>query len=175
MFSTNYYLRANLWLIITIVLYAMVNGAGYWETFNVVPLLASDPPLSFHIFQGPYGLRYEKFWIIIHTVHEISFILAIWLNWKITKRRYLLFIAFGAHILLRIWTLLYFAPVLNGFWDYPVGTKIDIALQQQTESWKNWNLLRVFLYSTVNIGILAIFKFPKIEFLLSTSENTETN
>ena len=61
----------NLTLFITTVGYLLSKtGAGLWEEANVVPLWTSAPPASFHIFQGPYGLRYKAFWIIGHSIHD---------------------------------------------------------------------------------------------------------
>ncbi len=149
---------ANITLLITTVIYLLINGAGIWEWANVIPLWASAPPASFHIFQGDYGLRYKAFWIIAHGIHEVFFIAAIILNWNIRFRRKTLLIIFGIHFLLRVWTITYFAPTLMGFWDYPYSNTIDLTLKAKTDAWQCWNHIRCVLFMLLSFAMIPLNK-----------------
>ena len=149
---------ANLTLLLTTVIYLLINGAGIWEWANVVPLWSSAPPASFHIFQGQYGLRYKAFWIIFHSIHEVFFIGAIILNWKIKFRRNVLLMIFGVHFMVRVWTLAYFAPILIGFWDYPYSNTIDLALKAKAEAWEFWSHIRGVIFLLLSFVMIPLNK-----------------
>ncbi|MEU5853235.1 hypothetical protein [Saccharopolyspora shandongensis] len=75
--SPQYIRRALLWLVITAAAYFLLNGAQIFETFTVVPSWTAAPPASLAVFHGPYGLDLQAFWIIFHSVHELTFLVAI--------------------------------------------------------------------------------------------------
>src|SRR5688500_15354527 len=107
--TENYVFRAELWLLITTLVYFLMNGAQLFETAVIVPKWTAAPPESFQLFKGNYGLDFKAFWIGLHSVHEITFILAIIFCWKLEIRNWLL-ILFALHFAVRVWTLIYFAP-----------------------------------------------------------------
>ena len=84
------------------------------------------------LFQGLYALDFKKFWIAAHSLHDISFIIAIAFNWRLPSRRKVLLIIFAVHIGLRTWTILYFAPALIAFQQIPVGDVPDELLRQKS-------------------------------------------
>ncbi|NOT74919.1 MAG: transposase [Cyclobacteriaceae bacterium] len=149
---------ANATLLITTVIYLLINGAGLWEAANVVPLWTSAPPASFHIFQGEYGLRYKAFWIISHSIHEVFFIAAIILNWRIKYRKNPLLIIFVIHFSVRVWTLAYFAPILISFWDYPYSETVDVALKAKADAWEFWSNVRGAIFMLLSFALIPLNK-----------------
>jgi hypothetical protein len=75
--TADYLSRAELWLLITTLIYFLMNGAGIFETAVIVPKWTAEAPESFQLFKGKYGLDLKIFWIAIHSIHEITFMLAI--------------------------------------------------------------------------------------------------
>lgn len=75
--NANYLSRAEVWLFITTLAYFFMNGAQVFETAALVPKWTAAPPESFHFFRGKYGIDLKTFWIIVHSLHEITFLLAI--------------------------------------------------------------------------------------------------
>jgi hypothetical protein len=108
--TANYLARAETWLFITTLAYFLMNGAQIFETAVIVPKWTASPPDSFQLFKGKYGLDFKTFWIAMHSLHEITFILAVIFCWKLDPIRNWLLILFAIHFAVRVWTLMYFAP-----------------------------------------------------------------
>ena len=154
--SEKYISRAALWLMITTVTYFLMNGAQLFETVVIVPVWTSNPPESFHIFQGKYGLDFKVFWIVFHSIHEITFILAIIFCWKLTTMRKWLLILFAVHFAVRIWTVAYFATNIIEFQQMPYSPTSNAELLQRTIEWKNYNYLRVAVFMAVSFALIPL-------------------
>lgn len=153
--------KSTRWLLGCIMAYFVMNGAQLWETAIMVPAWTAAPPASLHFFQGFYGLDFKVFWIVVHAVHEVIFIIALIMNWKEKQRRNPLLLLFIAHLAVRAWTLMYFAPTIIWFQSLPVSTAVDPVLVEKAALWKNLNYLRVGLFSAINLGMLLLLKNPK--------------
>src|SRR5215207_5308079 len=95
--TASYLSRAELWLFITTLIYFLMNGAQLFEAIVIVPKWTSSPPDSFWLFKGKYGLDFKSFWIGLHSIHEITFILAIIFCWEFDDIRNGLLILFAVH------------------------------------------------------------------------------
>ncbi len=147
---------ANASLLITTVTYLLLNGAQLFETAVLVPVWTAAPPSSLYLFQGQYGLDFKVFWIVAHTLHELTFLAAIVLNWKILFRRRVLLIVFACHLVVRAWTLLYFAPVIISFQELPVSDTTDQMLIEKAALWRSMNLVRVSLFMILSIILIPL-------------------
>ena len=139
----------------------MINGAQLFETLVLIPKWSSSPPESFQLFRGKYGIDLKTFWIWAHSIHEITFILAIALYWQNPFTRNWLIALFLAHFAARVWTLLYFAPNIIGFQKIANGQGELSHLLTRTHSWRNRNYLRVGIFIAISIGqtILCVYSF----------------
>lgn len=154
--SEAYLARAEMWLLITTLVYFTMNGAQLFETAVIVPKWTASPPVSFHLLQGTYGLDLKAFWILIHSIHEITFITAIIVCWELDTVRNWLLGLFAIHFAVRVWTVLYFAPRIIGFQKTDVLNQQNAQLRQQATSWKNLNYLRVALFVAVSVGLIPV-------------------
>jgi hypothetical protein len=154
--SEEYLSRAAMWLVITTVTYLLMNGAQLFETFAIVSKWVSSPPESFHIFRSKYGLDFKIFWIVFHSIHEITFILAIIFCWQLPDIRTWLLILFAIHFAVRIWTIVYFAPKIIGFQRMSTEQGSNKELLQQTTIWKHLNYLRVAVFMAVSFGLIPL-------------------
>lgn len=154
--SEKYLSRATLWLTITTLVYFLMNGAQIFETALIIPAWTSNPPESLYIFQGEYGLDFKAFWIIFHSLHELTFILAILFCWKLKKIRTWLLILFVIHMAVRVWTVAYFAPTIIAFQQMPYAATSDPELLQRALEWKNLNYLRVAIFMAVSLGLIPL-------------------
>ena len=147
--------RAELSLMITTLCYFLMNGAQIFETAVVVPKWTAAPPNSFSLISGAYGLDLKTFWIVIHSLHEITFLVAIYFCWKIDPVRNWLLLLFGIHFLVRVWTLVYFAPNIIEF--QKTTTAATLAdLMGRTTSWRVLNYVRVGIFIAVSIGLVPL-------------------
>ncbi|MBN9383005.1 MAG: transposase [Chitinophagaceae bacterium] len=147
------------WLVITTLLYYMINGAQIFETCVIIPKWTASPPESFQLLKGKYGIDLKTFWIWGHSIHEITFILAIVFCWKTPLVKGWLIALFLAHFAVRVWTLLYFAPNIIAFQKMANGQGEISRLFIRTRLWRNMNYLRVGIFIAISIGqtILCIY------------------
>lgn len=154
--TTEYMSRAEMWLFITTLIYFLMNGAQIFETVVIVPKWTAAPPESFQLFKGEYGLDFKAFWITLHSIHEITFILAIIFCWKIDPIRNWLLVLFAIHFAVRVWTLTYFAPNIIEFQKIANTTEFGTDLLNRTTLWRTLNYLRVGIFIAVSIGLIPL-------------------
>ena len=154
--TAEYLSRAEAWLLITTLFYFMMNGAQVFETAVIVPKWTLAPPESFQMFKGKYGLDFKIFWIVFHSLHEITFILAIIFCWQLDFIRNWLLVLFAIHFAVRVWTLIYFAPNIIEFQKIANTTGEGVDLRKRAMIWKNLNYLRVGLFIAVSIALIPL-------------------
>lgn len=155
--TSQYLTRAEIWLFITTLLYFAMNGAQIFETLVMVPKWAASPPVNFHILADGQGASLKWFWIVFHSLHELTFILAIIFCWKIDPIRNWLLIFFVIHFAVRVWTLTYFAPNIIDFQKIAETQTITTGLESQVALWQTLNYIRVSIYVAVSIGLIPLF------------------
>lgn len=154
--SEAYLLRAGFWLLTTTLLYFVMNGAQFLETAVIVPRWTAAPPESLQLFRGKYGLDFKAFWITMHSLHEVTFLLAIGFCWQLTGIRYGLLVLFGLHVAVRAWTLLYFAPNIIEFQQIAQSAELLTDLPLRTAQWRNLNYVRVGIFTAISFGLLPL-------------------
>jgi hypothetical protein len=154
--TVNYLSRAETWLFITTLAYFLMNGAQIFETAVIVPKWTAAPTESLQMFKGKYGLDFKAFWITMHSIHEITFVLAIIFCWKLDPVRNWLLVLFAIHFAVRVWTLVYFAPNIIEFQKIANGTGTTVDLLQRTTVWRMLNYIRVGIFIGVSIGLIPL-------------------
>lgn len=154
--STDYLIRAEVWLTITTLVYFLMNGAQIFETFVIIPKWTANAPFSFQMFKGEFGLDLKTFWIAIHSLHEITFIVAIVFCWELDFIRNWLLILFIIHFTVRVWTIAYFAPNIIEFQRIANGNILVQNLAQKANMWRKLNYLRVILFLAVSFGLIPL-------------------
>lgn len=157
-FTENYLSRAETWLFITTLAYFLMNGAQVFETVVLVPKWTADPPGTFSYLIDKNGAGLKSFWIICHSLHELTFVMAIIFCWKLSPIRNALLILFVLHFAVRVWTLSYFAPNIIEFQKIAegMGTPPHL-LEQKVNSWKMLNYIRVGIFILISMGLVPIF------------------
>ena len=156
MLSDAYLMRAACWLSLNILLYFLMNGAQLFETAVIVPKWTADPPASLQLFRGRYGLDFKAFWIVLHSVHEIIFVLALVFCWQVPGVRNPLLGLLLAHFGVRVWTLGYFAPAIIEFQRLAGSGAAPAGLAARTARWQQLNYLRVSAFVLVSLGLLPL-------------------
>lgn len=154
--TTNYLTRAEIWLCITTLIYFLMNGAQVFETFVFVPKWVESPPDNFKLLSDGHGTSLKLFWIVLHSLHEITFILAIIFCWKIDPVRNWLLLLFAIHFAIRVWTLSYFAPNIIDFQKIAETPSLAKNLVNRTSLWQTLNYIRVALFVLVSIGLIPL-------------------
>lgn len=89
----------------------------------------------------------------MHSIHEVTFILAIVFCWNNDAIRPWLLALFIIHFAVRTWTLVYFAPNIMAF------QKIQDAspdLPARIGRWRTLNYLRVGIFIAVSLGLIPL-------------------
>src|SRR5450631_186431 len=154
--NTPYLLRAETFLMLTTLIYFLMNGAQIFETIVIVPKWTSGPPESFQLFKGKYGLDFKPFWITLHSVHELTFIAAIVFCWKLEAVRNCLLILFAIHFSVRVWTLVYFAPNIIEFQKIANTTNSPVDLPGRANRWRRLNYIRVGMFIAVSLMLIPL-------------------
>ena len=161
--SSSYLTYALLGLIATTALYFLMNGAQIFETALIVPAWTAAPPESLAMFQGRHRLDFKVFWIAFHSIHEITFVLALVLCWRIPGVRDWLTALLVAHIAVRAWTILYFAPTIIEFQGVSYAPTVDAAMVSKAARWRQLNYLRVGIFMAINLAHLPlIFRVARL-------------
>lgn len=147
--------RAETWLCITTLLYFLMNGAQIFETLVFVPKWA-DSPQDFRLLLEGRGVSLKTFWIVFHSVHEVTFLLAIVCCWKLDPVRNGLLILFGIHVAVRVWTLAYFAPNIIAFQKIAETGSAAGDLAGRTARWQLLNYIRVAIFIAVSMGLIPL-------------------
>lgn len=154
--TESYLSRAEWWLIITTLSYFLMNGAQIFETAVIVPKWTSNPPDSFVMLTNKNGASLKTFWTVVHSLHEITFILAIVFCWKVTGVRNGLMILFVIHFAVRVWTIAYFAPNIIEFEKVANGLNTATDWVKRANVWKTLNLIRVGIFIVISFGLIPL-------------------
>lgn len=154
--TTNYLTRAETWICLTTLLYFLMNGAQIFETFVFVPKWMASPPQNFSLLSDGTGTSLKVFWIVLHSLHEATFLLAIFFCWKIEPVRNGLLILFALHFAVRVWTILYFAPNIIYFQKIAQMPSLAKDLMARTSLWKMLNYVRVAIFVAISIGMIPL-------------------
>ncbi len=155
--STIAYLtRAEIWLFGTTLIYFLMNGAQIFETAVFVPKWVASPPDTFQLLADKNGTSLKAFWIILHSLHEITFILAIIFCWKLEPIRNWLLILFAIHFAVRVWTLAYFAPNIIDFQKIAETPGSGNDLISRTSLWQTLNYVRVAIFIAISLGLIPL-------------------
>ena len=154
--TASYLTRAELWLCITTLIYFLMNGAQIFETLVFVPKWTASLPDNFKLLLDGQGTGLKNFWIVFHSLHEITFILAIVFCWKIDPIRNWLLILFAINFAVRVWTLSYFAPNIIDFQKVAENPTLAKDLINRTSLWQTLNYVRVAIFIVVSIGLIPL-------------------
>ncbi|MDG3584114.1 transposase [Galbibacter pacificus] len=155
--TESYLSRAELWMLITTLFYFLMNGAQIFETAVLVPKWTANPPDTFALLANKNGASLKVFWIILHSLHELTFILAIVFCWKLIPIRNGLLIFFAIHFAVRAWTLSYFATNIIEFQKVAEGLSPTADMVKRANMWQSLNYIRVAIFVALSIGMIPLF------------------
>lgn len=154
--SINQLAKPEIWLCLTTLIYFFMNGAQIFETLVFVPKWTTSPPDNFKLLLDGAGTSLKSFWIIFHSIHEITFILAIISCWNMVPTRNYLLLLFGIHFAVRIWTVLYFAANIIAFQKIAETGELVSNLATKTATWQRLNYLRVAIFIAISIALIPV-------------------
>lgn len=148
----------NLWLILASIGFIVVLGAAIYEHVNVVPRMSAAPPMSLSMFSGQYGLETSSFWIPVHPINLVFFIIALIANWK-TERKQRILTVFLSYVGILLITGIYFVPTLLSIINTPYQLMVDEALRSKVVLWERLSLVRmcfIFILAAMLLSSLSL-------------------
>lgn len=106
---------AQIFLFITVILWGTLIGGIMYSYIVFFPTYLSHLPQSTALINGPYGLKDEAFWMVIHPAMMLSIIITLLLNWNSVSRRKYILIPCFIYALTITATFIYFVPELMAF------------------------------------------------------------
>lgn len=149
----------NLFLILASISFVVVIGGAVYEHLALVPVWASAVPASLTVFQGPYRLAPEKFWMLIHPVTIVLMVIALVANWA-SDRRALILTPLVGYVVILVATWLYFVPELMELTQTPISGTVDAALTARASSWETLSLVRLGFLFVLAITLLSSLATP---------------
>ena len=102
-------------LFVAIFCWAGIVGGVLYSHTATLPSLLLHLPGSSVLENGPYPLKDEAFWKMIHPFTILFSVLALAANWKNTERRKYMVYAIGIYVVALIATFTYFIPEIKAF------------------------------------------------------------
>jgi len=128
----------------TCLAFAIIIGGAIYEHLGVVPQWSAAPPVSLTMFQGQYGLKPETFWMIIHPLTVLLFVVSLILHWK-TRRKKTLLLVFGGYVCILIITSIYFVPELISIITTTPSSVVDADMTRRAATWEALSIVRLFV------------------------------
>jgi hypothetical protein len=150
---------AHLLLSLATLSFIIVIGGATYEHLAVVPQWTAAPPASLAMFQGPYGLMAQRFWIPIHPVTLLLMTAALVANWRSPRRRIIGLSLAGYALVLTI-TFAHFVPELIALTTTPYSDTIDAGLQARAAQWETLSLVRLAFLNIIATFLLSALTQP---------------
>ena len=138
---------------ITCLAFAIIIGGAVYEHMNVVPQWAAGPPASLSMFQGPYGLKPELFWMLIHPINLLLFLVSLVFHWKSARKKNIVTVL-ACYVAILILTATFFVPELTSIITASYSSNPDADLTRRASTWEILSLIRLGI-----MLILAIILF----------------
>jgi hypothetical protein len=122
--------------------FVVMIGGGTYEHAGVVPVWSAAVPASLTMYQGEYAIEAARFWMPIHPITLLLFIVALVSNWRTPRRRFIL-VPLLAYVAILVTTFLWFVPELMAITQSAFSTAIDAELTQRAGNWERLSLIRL--------------------------------
>lgn len=129
-------------LFVTILLWGTLLGGIVYSHLVYFPVYLSALPDSAVVITGTYGIHDARFWLTIHPLLILSFIVTLVLNWKYKQRRKLISITFAVYLVVLIITRLYFVPELIAFEGSAQSNVSRAEWLARTQLWQRMSWVR---------------------------------
>ncbi|ESU22847.1 hypothetical protein FEDK69T_17500 [Flavobacterium enshiense DK69] len=159
-------------LFIAIFFWAVILGGLTYSHIVYYPNYLSHLPESTILVNNKYGLKEDKFWIIIHPLIIVSTAAAFILNWKITERRKYLLITIYIYVLAMVVTAIYFYPeVIEFSQSNRTNTVSPKEWHKRGQIWLVFSSIRLFFVYIAFASLLIAVTRKKLKHKTQTSSN----
>jgi uncharacterized membrane protein len=148
-------------LMVSIIFYGIFIGGIVYAHIVFFPPYLSALPASAALTNGPFALRDENFWTLIHPLATLALIVALALNWKVPARRKLIAIPLVLYVMALVVTFLYFVPELRAFHASPSSSVSAAEWYARGQRWQHLSWTRGTIMGLVMIPLLLALITPE--------------
>lgn len=135
-------------------LFTLIVGAAIYEHIAIWPHAFAAIPASLAMFQGEYGLESAPFWINIHPLTLLVFLISLFMSWKTARKKHVLFAVVG-YVVVLIVTFTYFVPELLDLTQTPFSAEVNQQLTNRGKRWENLSLVRLGVIMIITAYLYA--------------------
>jgi len=146
--------RPDRWLLYAVSSLCLLTAASLWETIVLVPVWASGNPATLSVLRGNVDVDSSVLWIVLHSLFELIFLATLVFSWGLKERRVPLLTIAAVYLVVRVWTVAYFAPTFLAFQKLSSASDTPASLIASTVQWKNLNYIRTGAVVALNIWML---------------------
>jgi hypothetical protein len=143
----------NILYALTCLSFSVIIGAAIYEHTALWPAAFSELPKSLSVFQGPYRLDAALFWMFVHPVTLLLFVITLFFSWKSNRKNHVL-IAMGGYIVILLATFSFFVPELLELIGTPYSDTVDASLQFRANRWVALSLVRLGVLMVLAMNLL---------------------
>lgn len=147
-------MRKDIIYAITCLSFAIIIGGAVYEHLTVVPKWTAGPPASLAMFQGEYGLKTEMFWMLVHPITVLLFVITLIIHWR-SPRKTPLATVFAGYIAILIITSIYFVPELVTIINTSYAPTIDADLTRRAQLWETLSIVRLGVLIVMAITLFS--------------------
>jgi len=148
---------------VSVFLAALGSGLLAGGALLVLLLLSAGlgaPSTTFAMIHPPFGGSFNLFIITLNSLMEWLLIpAALFLNWRIPKRRTLIVIAAVVYYAMRVWTYVYFVPNIFEFGELPPDGPFSAEVVERFRMWVNLNWLRFAIQDVLTYLLFLLAAF----------------
>jgi len=150
----------KIFLMFTTVCWGTIIGGILYSHIAYFPVYLSHLPESATLTAGPYPIREDRFWMLIHPITILSVIVTLLVNWKLRERRKYILMVMGIYAVAIITTFIYFVPELMAFSNASQTTSISAPeWYERGQKWQHLSWIRgAFMYLGFILLLISLTK-----------------
>lgn len=147
-------------LFLTIIILGTLLGGSVYEHLVYFPVYLTGLPDSTILVNGKYGLHIGTFWMMIHPLLILSFIITLALNWKFKARRQRILITAAVYFSIIVITQIYFLPELGAFRQSAQSSIPPAEWLVRGHRWLTLSWMRAFVMYVAFFPLLHALTIP---------------
>ena len=144
------------------IFWGILMGAVVYSHLIFFPVFLSNLPDSASIVNAEYGFRDAPFWMSIHPVMLVLYVIALGLNWKNSFRRNVIVISLAVYVVVLIITGIYFVPELLAFVASPESNVSPAEWLVRGQRWQIFSWIREAFLHGIQIMLLYSLTKPMV-------------
>jgi len=151
---------ANISIFFSVIASGVLFGASLYASTWANQLWSASPPASFTLIQPPYDVGFSLLYVFFNSLLEMAVLLALFLNWRVPRRRNIIIVLAVTYLTMRVWTYIYFLPNVIDFLTADTTEPFSPELKARADEWVYLSYYRTAIDGIANALFLATTFIP---------------